>query len=132
MTPLQKHRLSYQPVLPKILKDLCAVTFRGQGNTTCIANEKEIGVLFPKSYGRPLLTPAKGESPQVKPLKVGVVLSGGQAAGGHNVITGLFDALHKLGPCKPSRDLNPISFYRKSDPSPCYRVDPTFFFSIVF
>ena len=93
MTPLQKHRLSYQPILPKILKDLCAVTFRGQEKTASVAHEKEIEALFPKSYGRPLLTPTKGESSHAKPLKVGVVFSGGQAAGGHNVITGLFDAL---------------------------------------
>ncbi len=93
MTPLQKHRLSYQPTLPKVLGELCAITFKGQGKTACIANKKEIEVLFPKSYGRPLLTPMKREQPYLKPLKVGVVLSGGQASGGHNVITGLFDAL---------------------------------------
>ncbi|MCB1107717.1 MAG: diphosphate--fructose-6-phosphate 1-phosphotransferase [Chlamydiia bacterium] len=95
MTPLQKHRLKYQPKLPKILEDLDHVTFKGNGATTSAQHEKEIEQLFPKTFGRPLLTPTSDEVPK-KGLKIGVVLSGGQAAGGHNVITGLFDALKKF------------------------------------
>lgn len=98
MTPLQKHRLKYLPPLPDLLKNLDRITFKGKGETTALDHEKEIEKLFPKTYGRPLLLPAKGDPALSKALKVGVVLSGGQAAGGHNVITGLFDALKKLHP----------------------------------
>lgn len=91
MTPLQKHRTKYQPTLPKALGK--SVVFKGNGSTTCLGHEKEIEDKFPKTFGRPLLHPEKGKKPTSKALKVGVVFSGGQAAGGHNVITGLFDAL---------------------------------------
>ncbi|MCB1071860.1 MAG: diphosphate--fructose-6-phosphate 1-phosphotransferase [Chlamydiia bacterium] len=91
MTPLQKHRIKYRPSLPKALRE--NVVFKGRGSTTALGDEKEIEAKFPKTFGRPLLHPEKGEKPLAKALKVGVVFSGGQAAGGHNVITGLFDAL---------------------------------------
>lgn len=91
MTPLQKHRIKYRPSLPKALGE--NVVFKGRGSTTALGDEKEIEAKFPKTFGRPLLHPEKGEKPLAKALKVGVVFSGGQAAGGHNVITGLFDAL---------------------------------------
>jgi len=92
MTPLQKHRTQYQPVLPKSLKDFNEIVFKGNGKTGAASNEKEIEEHFPKTFGRPLLHPEKGTA-SAKALKVGVVFSGGQAAGGHNVITALFDAL---------------------------------------
>ncbi len=92
MTPLEKHRLKYCPNLPKSLKKKGAI-FNGNGKTTSLGNEKEIEKHFPKTFGRPLLHPAKGSPPPTKGLKVGVVFSGGQAAGGHNVIAGLFDSL---------------------------------------
>lgn len=91
MTPLQKHRIKYRPSLPKALGE--NVVFKGRGSTTALGDEKEIEAKFPKTFGRPLLHTEKGEQPLAKALKVGVVFSGGQAAGGHNVITGLFDAL---------------------------------------
>lgn len=91
MTPLQKYRTDYQPILPKSLgKD---VVFKGSGSTSSLGNAKEIEAQFPKTFGRPLLHPETGEQGHSRPLKVGVVFSGGQASGGHNVITGLFDAL---------------------------------------
>lgn len=96
MTPLQKYRLKYQPKLPKSLEDLSAIAFKGNGPTGCVDHGKEIEALFPKTFGRPMLIPKKGDKGSPKPLRIGVVLSGGQAAGGHNVITGLFDALKKF------------------------------------
>ncbi|MCB1109682.1 MAG: 6-phosphofructokinase, partial [Chlamydiia bacterium] len=98
MTPLQKHRLHFKPPLPKTLEDLFSISFVGKGETTCVANAKDIEARFPKTYGRPLLVPKRVEAVRKKALKVGVVLSGGQAAGGHNVITGLFDALKTFHP----------------------------------
>ncbi len=93
MTPLQKYRLKYKPTLPKALENLNGVTFKGGGKTLALGNEKEIEKHFPKTFGRPLLHSVEGGSTPAKGLKVGVVFSGGQASGGHNVITGLFDAL---------------------------------------
>jgi pyrophosphate--fructose-6-phosphate 1-phosphotransferase len=94
MTPLQKYRTKYKPILPRVLEG--DVIFKGSGATTSLGNAKEIERQFPKTFGRPLLLPRKGEKILPKALKVGVVFSGGQAAGGHNVITGLFDALKGL------------------------------------
>ena len=98
MTPLQKKRATFKPPLPQILEDLDGVTFNGQEKTSSVGNEKEIEGHFPKTFGRPILHPARGQGFPKKPLKVGVVLSGGQAAGGHNVITSLFDALKSFHP----------------------------------
>ncbi|MDN3508430.1 MAG: diphosphate--fructose-6-phosphate 1-phosphotransferase [Candidatus Neptunochlamydia sp.] len=94
MTPLQKYRIKYQPILPKSLGK--NVVFKGSGSTTSLGDEKEIKAKFPKTFGRPLLHAEKGEKSVSKALKVGVVFSGGQASGGHNVITGLFDTLKML------------------------------------
>jgi len=96
MTPLQKYRLKYSPTLPKSLEGIKSLSFKQGEKTTSIANKEEIESLFPNSYGKPLLTPKRSDDLMNRPLKVGVVLSGGQAAGGHNVITGLFDALKEI------------------------------------
>ena len=93
MTPLQKKRASFQPPLPKILKDLKKFTFEGKGDSSALGDVKAIASHFPHTFGNPILYPALKKDSAAKPLKVGVVLSGGQASGGHNVITGLFDAL---------------------------------------
>jgi len=76
--------------LPKCLKG--AILFESGPPTTSIADREEIAKLFPKTYGQPHLV-AKPGGASAKKLKIGVVLSGGQAAGGHNVIAGLFDAM---------------------------------------
>lgn len=96
MTPLQKYRIKYRPTLPKSLRK--NVLFKGSGKTASLGNEQEIEREFPKTYGRPLLYPTEGKPQLAKALKVGVVFSGGQAAGGHNVISGLFDALKTFHP----------------------------------
>jgi len=97
MTPLQKKRLAYVPTIPQVLTDLNAVTFSEKGATESKGDQAEIKKRFPHLYGRPIMQPTKG-STESKPLNIGVVLSGGQAAGGHNVIAGLFDAIKQFHP----------------------------------
>ncbi len=94
-SPLQIARAAYAPKLPKSLRGAAAIV-EGE-KTQSVADQAEIEKLFPNTYGMPLLTfeegAANAEMPQVN---VGVILSGGQAPGGHNVISGLFDGLKKL------------------------------------
>ena len=102
MTPLQKRRMAFKPTLPQILDNLEQVTFTGKGHTSSIGDAQEIKEFFPKTFGQPILYPIEGARKEQtslhKPLKVGVVFSGGPAAGGHNVITALFDSLQLLHP----------------------------------
>lgn len=95
MSPLQKERLKYQPKLPKILQNPEKLILK-EKETLSVADE--LAPLFPKTLSQPIVHIEVGAPLDKKPLKVGVVLSGGQAAGGHNVISGLFDALKKLHP----------------------------------
>jgi pyrophosphate--fructose-6-phosphate 1-phosphotransferase len=93
ISALQKARAAYQPKLPAALS---AGNIRiEQGKPTEPATDREeIKKLFPSTYGQPVVKLIQGESNlNTAPLKVGVVLSGGQAPGGHNVIAGLYDAL---------------------------------------
>ncbi|HAH87414.1 MAG TPA: diphosphate--fructose-6-phosphate 1-phosphotransferase [Armatimonadetes bacterium] len=90
---LQKARAAYQPKLPKALKSGCIKIELG-APTEPATDKQEIKNLFPNTYGQPIATIVPGEGNlSTGALKVGVVLSGGQAPGGHNVIAGLFDAL---------------------------------------
>ena len=91
---LQKARASYQPKLPKALQG--AVKVSEGAPTKSVDNEDEIKKLFPNTYGMPLVEFVPGDRGESKRLNVGVILSGGQAPGGHNVISGLFDAVKKL------------------------------------
>jgi diphosphate-dependent phosphofructokinase len=93
MSPLQKRRLTYIPEIPTILEDLASATFQEDGQKKI---NEEIKPLFPHLLSNSHLTLIKGKGVPKAALRVGVVLSGGQAAGGHNVITGLFDALKEL------------------------------------
>lgn len=91
----QSERSSYEPHLPRLLRDLEYLeALEDQKNQAPPA----IQALFPKTGGQPLVRFQKGKKRGNSPMKVGVVLSGGQAAGGHNVICGLFDALKKMAP----------------------------------
>ena len=111
ISELQQARVHYEPKLPKV--------FRGDGinnfeikegkKTESVSDQKEIKKLFPATYGQPIIEFEEMSSKQTakigkskhqnnKPLKVGIILSGGQAPGGHNVITGLYDALKKINP----------------------------------
>jgi len=101
MSRLQTLRAEYQPKLPKILSSLNRLSFERGEATTSVADQDQIQKLFPQTFGRAILTAKEGGERGGSPLKVGVVLSGGQAAGGHNVISGLFDALRSL--CQESR-----------------------------
>jgi len=104
-TELGRCRLTYQPKIPEILTNLSHLTFISGEKTTCVAKHSfKVEQAFPNTYGRPLITyqTSKQKESRPKPLKVGMVLSGGPAAGGHNVIAGLFDgvkAMHKDSEC---------------------------------
>ena len=93
---LQVERAAYQPKLPKSLQG--AVKVQEGAPTQSVDDQEEIQKLFPHTYGMPLVEFVPGEHTESKRLNVGVILSGGQAPGGHNVISGLFDAVKKLNP----------------------------------
>ena len=97
ISALQKARSSYQPKLPKGLRG--NVDIIEGAPTESVGDQAEIKRLFPHTYGMPLVefAPAK-EVKEYAPINVGVILSGGQAPGGHNVICGLFDELKKQNP----------------------------------
>ncbi|MDD5895390.1 MAG: diphosphate--fructose-6-phosphate 1-phosphotransferase [Prevotellaceae bacterium] len=94
---LQIARAAYQPKLPKALRGALKAV---EGEPTqSVADQEEVEKLFPNTYGMPYLKfePTEGEADSVA-INVGVILSGGQAPGGHNVISGLFDGIKKLNP----------------------------------
>ncbi|MBR0526994.1 MAG: diphosphate--fructose-6-phosphate 1-phosphotransferase [Prevotella sp.] len=93
---LQIERAAYLPKLPKGLQG--AVKVKEGEPTQSVGDQEEIKKLFPNTYGMPLVEFVPGEEANTKVMNVGVILSGGQAPGGHNVITGLFDAIKKLNP----------------------------------
>ena len=94
---LQIERSKYSPRLPKAL--MGAVKIIEGGKTKSIADQEEIGKLFPNTYGMPLITFEEGgQQIKLPEVNVGVILSGGQAPGGHNVISGLFDGLKNINP----------------------------------
>ena len=92
---LQIARAAYQPKLPQALKSHAV-----EGAATqSVADQEEIKKLFPNTYGMPVIKFEATEEPMEFPtMNVGVILSGGQAPGGHNVISGLFDGIKKLNP----------------------------------
>ena len=92
---LQKARAAYKPKLPIVLTGAVKAV---EGNPTeSVANQAEIKALFPSTYGLPELKFEKNATPSAThPINVGVILSGGQAPGGHNVISGLFDGIKKI------------------------------------
>lgn len=93
---LQKERAGYQPKLPKGLQG--AVRVKEGEPTQSVGDQEEIKKLFPNTYGMPLIEFVPGEENLNCEMNVGVILSGGQAPGGHNVICGIFDAVKKLNP----------------------------------
>ena len=93
---LQQARADYQPRLPKALQG--AVKVKEGEPTQSVDNQEEIKKLFPNTYGMPIVEFVPGEAANNKKMNVGIILSGGQAPGGHNVICGLFDAVKKLNP----------------------------------
>ena len=93
---LQKARAAYQPKLPKALQG--AVTIKEGAATQSVDNQEEIKSLFPNTYGMPLIEFEPGTVENHHAMNVGVILSGGQAPGGHNVICGIYDELKRLNP----------------------------------
>lgn len=91
---LQVARAAYQPKLPKALQG--AVKIQEGNATQSVADQEAIAALFPNTYGMPLIQFVEGEATQQAPIHIGVILSGGQAPGGHNVISGLFDGIKKV------------------------------------
>ncbi|MDE5901428.1 MAG: diphosphate--fructose-6-phosphate 1-phosphotransferase [Muribaculaceae bacterium] len=91
---LQQARATYQPKLPYALTG--AVKMVEGKPTQSVANQEEIKALFPCTYGLPEITFEKTNPTVGKAINVGVILSGGQAPGGHNVICGLFDGIKKI------------------------------------
>ena len=97
ISALQKERSKYQPKLPKSLKGIGKLVVGEK--TQSVADQKEIEELFPNTYGMPLLSFEEGtEAVDRAPINVGVILSGGQAPGGHNVISGIFDGIKNINP----------------------------------
>lgn len=94
-SPLQKARYQYSPKLPGMLRNGISEICVKEGNATqSVADQEKIAALFPNTYGEKEITFEKGENTAAaKKQVVGVILSGGQAPGGHNVICGLYDAL---------------------------------------
>jgi pyrophosphate--fructose-6-phosphate 1-phosphotransferase len=97
---LQIARAAYQPKLPKGLQGI--VTLKEGKPTQSVGDQDEIKKLFPNTYGLPLVefVPSEDKASDAgnKTMNVGVILSGGQAPGGHNVISGIFDGIKKLNP----------------------------------
>ena len=96
ISALQKERADYQPKLPKALQG--AVKVKEGAPTQSVDNQEDIKKLFPNTYGMPLVEFEPADSANNAKMNVGVILSGGQAPGGHNVISGLFDEVKKLNP----------------------------------
>ena len=93
---MQKERAGYQPKLPKALQG--AVKVQEGAPTQSVDNQEDIKKLFPNTYGMPLVEFVPADSANNAKINVGIILSGGQAPGGHNVISGLFDEVKKLNP----------------------------------
>ena len=93
---LQLARAAYQPKLPKALQGPVKVVEGAE--TQSVGNQEEIKGLFPNTYGMPVVEFAEGGQALSANFNVGIILSGGQAPGGHNVISGLYDGVKALNP----------------------------------
>ncbi|MBO5173349.1 MAG: diphosphate--fructose-6-phosphate 1-phosphotransferase [Bacteroidaceae bacterium] len=91
---LQIARAAYQPKLPKALQG--AVKAQEGAATQSVGNQEEIKALFPNTYGMPVVEFVSAESENNTAINVGIILSGGQSPGGHNVISGLYDGVKSL------------------------------------
>ena len=95
-SPLQRVRAEYQPKLPKSLQG--PVKLKVGEPTQSVADQEEIKNLFPNTYGLPVVEFVRDEAPErvEEPFNVGIILSGGQATGGHNVVSGIFDGIKTI------------------------------------
>ena len=95
LSPMQVARYQYAPKLPGMLRNgISEICVKNGDATQSVADQEKIQALFPNTYGKNEITFQKGQNTsEAKKQVVGVILSGGQAPGGHNVICGLYDAL---------------------------------------
>ncbi len=93
---LHRVRAEYQPKLPEALQG--PVKIHVGEATNSVADQEEIKKLFPHTYGMPIVQFERDENPErlEEPFNVGIILSGGQAPGGHNVVSGIFDGIKSL------------------------------------
>ena len=100
LSPLQVARYQYSPKLPGMLRSgIAEISVRDGGATQSVADQEKIAALFPNTYGKNEIIFEKGvNTSEARKLVVGVILSGGQAPGGHNVISGLYDSLKAINP----------------------------------
>ena len=100
LSPLQIARYQYSPKLPGMLRNgISEICVKNGGATESVADQEKIKALFPNTYGKNEITFQKGQNTsEAKKQVVGVILSGGQAPGGHNVVCGLYDALKATNP----------------------------------
>ena len=99
LSPLQLARYQYNPKLPGMLRNgISEICVRNGEATASVADQEKIAALFPNTYGKNEITFQKGENTsEAKKLTVGVILSGGQAPGGHNVICELHNIVLHIG-----------------------------------
>lgn len=95
---LQKERAAYKPKLPAIFREGKGFLALDGKTTESVDDQETVKKHFPETYGMPVITFEKSSEKEIPPVNVGVILSGGQAPGGHNVISGLFDGLKTLNP----------------------------------
>ena len=100
LSPLQIARYQYNPKLPGMLRNgISEICVKNGGATQSVADQEKIAALFPNTYGKNEIIFEKGQNTsEAKKQIVGVILSGGQAPGGHNVVCGLYDALKATNP----------------------------------
>ena len=100
LSPLQIARYQYAPKLPGMLRNgISEICVKSGAATESVADQDKIAALFPNTYGKPEIIFEKGQNTsEAKKQVVGVILSGGQAPGGHNVVSGLYDALKATNP----------------------------------
>ncbi|MFT4552497.1 MAG: pyrophosphate--fructose-6-phosphate 1-phosphotransferase [Chlamydiales bacterium] len=96
LSPLQKARTNFQLALPRHLENIGTLQVEKGKHTESEGNSEKLKELFPHTYGQPVVSFSEGNKGTHAVQRVGVVLSGGQAPGGHNVIAGLFDSLKQL------------------------------------
>jgi pyrophosphate--fructose-6-phosphate 1-phosphotransferase len=100
ISALQKARYAYQPKLPASLsRDISGIGIEFSSPTESVADQRDLKELFKNTYGKPIAAFVPGSLENInRKLNAGVILSGGQAPGGHNVIAGIFDGLKKGNP----------------------------------
>ncbi len=98
LSQLHKARIGYKPKLPSVFHNGPAVKIHKENATESVADQAKIKELFATTYGMPAITFKDDNNADYKPMNMGLILSGGQAPGGHNVIAGLFDGLKACHP----------------------------------